>query len=111
MNKLPETIRISGHCKDFCKSPTCRYVWLSVGQYNQGTGFDVEEAREMVRRWNSFGGHQVCKMCLRRLDVKSDARSKNCGGDCLQCMADAGDPACVKAIAKIIKQERMSARR
>jgi hypothetical protein len=42
-----------------------------------------------------------CDTCGRLLDVPSDPRSTNCGGDCLQCMADAGDPDCIKSIAAL----------
>lgn len=39
-----------------------------------------------------------CAICKRELDNPDDPLSRNCGGDCLQCMADAGDPDCKKAV-------------
>jgi hypothetical protein len=42
-----------------------------------------------------------CNTCKRELDNPADPRSMDCGGDCLQCMADAGDPDCVEEIRKI----------
>ena len=42
-----------------------------------------------------------CGTCLRELNNVKDPRSVDCGGHCLQCMADAGDPDCVEEIRKI----------
>lgn len=36
-----------------------------------------------------------CKICGRCLDNEHDPLSRDCGGDCLKCMADAGDPDCL----------------
>ncbi len=33
-----------------------------------------------------------CNICKRELDQPNDPTTQNCGGDCLQCMADCGDP-------------------
>ena len=33
-----------------------------------------------------------CQICDRKLDNKLDPVSTDCGGDCMLCMADAGDP-------------------
>ncbi|MES2298851.1 MAG: hypothetical protein V4582_17535 [Pseudomonadota bacterium] len=33
-----------------------------------------------------------CKICGRELDNPADPFSRDCDGDCLQCMADCGDP-------------------
>jgi hypothetical protein len=35
-----------------------------------------------------------CNTCGRLLDQVGDPASKDCGGDCLACMAEAGDPEC-----------------
>lgn len=40
----------------------------------------------------------ICQTCKRELDVPGDIRSENCGGDCLQCMAEFGDPDCREAL-------------
>lgn len=42
-----------------------------------------------------------CFICNRVLDNPEDPFSEDCGGDCLQCMADAGDPECEAAVAEI----------
>ncbi len=41
-----------------------------------------------------------CHICKRKLNDPSDPiRSKDCGGDCMECMARyAGDPDCVKEL-------------
>lgn len=44
----------------------------------------------------ALGGH--CAICGRPLDVADDPLSVDCGGDCLGCMADCGDPDCVAAV-------------
>lgn len=46
---------------------------------------------------------QYCGLCKRQLDRLGDPVSLDCGGDCLLCMADAGDPDCTKAVAKIVR--------
>lgn len=37
-----------------------------------------------------------CKTCGQEMemDVPGDIWSRNCGGDCRKCMAEAGDPDC-----------------
>lgn len=39
-----------------------------------------------------------CNSCKRPLDQPDDPRSLDCGGDCRQCMADAGDPDCIESL-------------
>lgn len=43
-------------------------------------------------------GGRHCKTCGAHLDVCHDPFSMDCGGDCLLCMADAGDPDCLKSV-------------
>lgn len=49
------------------------------------------------------GGALVCSSCWRFLGNPQDPLSENCGGHCLQCMADAGDPDAVAAVAALPK--------
>lgn len=42
-----------------------------------------------------------CGICKRELNNVKDPRSVDCGGHCLQCMADAGDPDCVAEIQRV----------
>jgi hypothetical protein len=46
-----------------------------------------------------------CHICGRELNNQSDPLSVDCGGDCLQCMADAGDPDCVVAVQAIARSQ------
>lgn len=39
---------------------------------------------------------KYCGICDRLMDQITDLASVDCGGHCLQCMADAGDPGCIK---------------
>lgn len=40
-----------------------------------------------------------CTTCTTPLDMPGRPWTRNCGGGCLACMAEAGDPECVEAIA------------
>jgi len=42
-----------------------------------------------------------CKICGRKLNNPDDPFSEDSEGDCLQCMADCGDPDCAAKVAKI----------
>lgn len=43
-----------------------------------------------------------CQVCKRPFDDPEEpVRSRNCGGDCLQCMSDCGDADCIAAMSKI----------
>lgn len=43
----------------------------------------------------------ACNLCKVPLNQPGKPETKDCGGDCLQCMAEAGDPECKKAMGKI----------
>lgn len=47
------------------------------------------------------GGKPRCRICNRVLDQPNDPSTDNCGGDCVKCMADSGDPDCIKAMEKL----------
>jgi hypothetical protein len=40
----------------------------------------------------------TCHICKRLLDDPADPTTEDCGGDCLRCMAEAGDPDCLRAM-------------
>lgn len=42
-----------------------------------------------------------CLICKRVLDNPEDPLSVDCGGDCLQCMADCDDPDAVAAVERL----------
>lgn len=39
-----------------------------------------------------------CATCKRVLGMAGDPSTADCGGDCLRCMAEAGDPDCIAAM-------------
>lgn len=43
-------------------------------------------------------GRPCCTLCETPLDIPGRPWTRSCGGDCLACMADAGDPECVEAM-------------
>ncbi len=46
-----------------------------------------------------------CKICGRELDHPNDPTTKDCGGDCLKCMAEIGeDPDCIAVMEKITRR-------
>lgn len=51
-----------------------------------------------------------CSICSRELGVPDDQLSGDYGGDCLQCMAVAGDPTCIIAMLEAnVPQDDMPA--
>lgn len=52
---------------------------------------------------DGYTSRKFCSSCQRLLNVPGDATSVDCGGDCVRCMADAGDPDCVRVMAEVIK--------
>ena len=42
-----------------------------------------------------------CLICGCELDDPSDLTTRDCGGDCLACMAEAGDPDSIAAMEEI----------
>jgi hypothetical protein len=43
----------------------------------------------------------VPPICEPELAIESHRRGIDCGADCLQCMAEAGEPECIEKIPKI----------
>lgn len=43
----------------------------------------------------------TCNICGRPLDNPDDPTTRDCGGDCLRCMADTGDPDCIRQLHKL----------
>lgn len=43
----------------------------------------------------------ICNICKRSLDAPGDDTTLDCGGDCLWCMAEAGDPECIAHMDQI----------
>jgi thioester reductase-like protein len=49
----------------------------------------------------------VSPICQPELTIEAHRRSIDCGADCLQCMAAAGDPECIEEIPKIEASEQV----
>lgn len=47
-------------------------------------------------------GH--CNICGVKLNQPDKRETEDCGGDCLKCMAQAGDPDCIRAMKKLGKR-------
>lgn len=44
-----------------------------------------------------------CKTCNKELNQQNDPSSRDCGGDCVECMAEAGDPDCKLVMYDVLK--------
>lgn len=59
----------------------------------------------MTHAWYAYdpeGGMQgLCSICKVSLNFPGRPETDNCGGDCLQCMAEAGDPDAISRIQMI----------
>lgn len=47
---------------------------------------------------------KTCQGCGRELNKDDDCLSEDLGGDCISCMASAGDPGAIEALLKIASQ-------
>jgi len=43
-----------------------------------------------------------CRICGQELNIPFKPETLDCGGDCLRCMADSGDPECKEALRRLI---------
>jgi hypothetical protein len=62
---------------------------------------DGELVSEMEPVPATSKGQPCCTLCETPLDQPGRPWTRSCGGDCLACMADVGDPDCVTAMAAI----------
>jgi anti-anti-sigma factor len=49
-----------------------------------------------------------CRICGQELNVPLKPETLDCGGDCLKCMANSGDPVCVETLRQTLVQRRSS---
>ena len=59
--------------------------------------FSAQE--DLFEALDNLDNFDKCSTCGCQLDM-SDPCSAECGGDCRGCMADAGDPDCILALAE-----------
>jgi len=60
------------------------------------------EIPDLLKDWD-LEVSPTCNICGRVLDVAQDPSSRNCGGDCVRCMAESGDPDCIKTMEALKK--------
>lgn len=58
------------------------------------------ENEEIRRIEAALRNHERCNICRRLMNDPADPTSLNCGGDCMRCLAEAGDPDCIAACAR-----------
>lgn len=46
-----------------------------------------------------------CNICGHATNTNKNSLYLDCGGDCLLCMADAGDLDCIQSVAKIARKQ------
>jgi hypothetical protein len=73
-------------------------LWLEVTDDDAATGVIIEDGSTRP----AAAAH--CRICKRELNQPSDPLSVDCGGDCLGCMAEAGDPDAINVVASIPKE-------
>jgi len=53
-----------------------------------------------------FSASSKCRICGQELNVSAKPETLDCGGDCLKCMADSGDPECVEMLRQALLHSR-----
>jgi hypothetical protein len=98
----PERFFLDFHCPR-CNLATRigfeRYEFhMAAYRYRPLAVWTVEREEKTMPQESETGDQAHCAICRRALGDPDDPLSVDCGGDCLQCMADCGDPDCVAAI-------------
>lgn len=78
-----------------------------AGEYKTGrikTGQMIPPKEQSPLLTGTPAQPQECSIC--KMPMRED---ENCGGDCIYCMADAGDPDCIKSVIKRARKSRSSA--
>lgn len=77
--------------------PTSDHWYATLGEvFDEGERVYGVERTDWQQR-ECLPGHP-CRTCGRSLDQPADPLSVNCGGDCLACTSECGDPDCVEAV-------------
>jgi len=53
-----------------------------------------------------FSAISRCRICGQELNIPFKPETLDCGGDCLKCMADSGDPECVETLRQTFVDRR-----
>jgi anti-anti-sigma factor len=62
----------------------------------------VRELLTITNLLQLFSAISRCRICGQTLNVTSKPETLDCGGDCLKCMADSGDPECVEMLRQTL---------
>lgn len=86
--------------------PKCRSEIKKQRQARSAAGLERHlarkaEEREAARDYLEKFEATHCKTCKRLLDEPGAPASKDCGGDCLACMASFGDTDCIDAMREL----------
>jgi hypothetical protein len=71
-------------------------MWLGLDRLKETNDFWAESMDQPPK---------LCNICGRRM-YESNVPSRDCGGDCLQCMAESGDPDCIDSMIKWLESLR-----
>jgi hypothetical protein len=66
----------------------------------------VKELLTITNLLQLFSAISRCRICGETLNVPSKPETLDCGGDCLKCMADSGDPECVEMLRQTFAHKR-----
>ncbi|CAN7786619.1 hypothetical protein LJR034_008709 [Caballeronia sp. LjRoot34] len=98
----PERFFLDFHCPQ-CRLATGigfeRYEFhMAAYRYRPLAVWTVDREEKVMPQESEMGVRVQCAICGRALGDVDDPLSVDCGGDCLRCMADCGDPDCIAAI-------------
>jgi len=62
----------------------------------------VKELLTITNLLQLFSAISRCRICGQTLNVPTKPETLDCGGDCLKCMADSGDPECVEMLRQTL---------
>lgn len=71
----------------------------------------VKELLTLTNLLQLFSVTSRCRICGQALNAPSKPETLDCGGDCLKCMADSGDPECVETLRQALVHRNPSPRR
>lgn len=93
-----DTQRGYGAAEGYARHQAVAYMRRKADDCGDAMPFYEALADALAARAAAKWKAEHCLTCQRRLDVPGSVGSRNCGGDCLECMADAGDPDCAAAL-------------
>jgi anti-anti-sigma factor len=84
-------------------------VGLKVSAISRGCVLDLKNLTPRVKQlltitnlMQLFSAISRCRICGQELNIPFKPETLDCGGDCLKCMADSGDPECVETLRQTL---------